>query len=399
MKKQQHIVIIGGGLVGLAAARALSSLPVKLTIIEAKQPSFQEVEQLDRRSIALTVGSKTIFDNLGLWDALASDACRIDQVHVSERGGFGFTRVSREAEGLEALGYIVPFSHLHEVLFNAVKSKVQWFCPAEVTVLSQTDKQVSLGMRYGGKSKPESDTLTADMVIAADGVNSSVVKLLGLDVHKTDYRQVAVVGNLQLKRSHRHVAYERFTEHGPLAILPRPGNYVGFTWVVSPGEAAELVAMPAEAFVQKIQDTFGYRLGRFLNVGQRAQFPLCLQTVKQPVQGRVLVLGNAAHNLHPVAGQGFNLSLRDVAKLAECLANEITPDALVQFEQWQQQDQQSTIRITDSMVKAFAGQTPGLKTLRNLGLRFFERQSLARKLLNEQLMGLKGKKASLERRR
>lgn len=396
MAKRNKIIIVGAGLVGLATAEALAHLPVDITLIEAKPLDFKDAEQLDRRSLALTYGSKTILEHLGVWQTLAPHACGIDQVHVSEQGGFGVTRVDKEREGLPSLGYIVPFSVIHETLLNAVRKHIDLLMPAQVCAIRQDKTGVTVEVALGEVRRQ----LKADIVIAADGIHSGVVDLLGCEKVSQDYGQTAVVGNLQLKRPHQHIAYERFTANGPLAILPQPGNYAGFTWVTDAASAKRLTTLPAPEFLAEIQQTFGYRLGKFVDVGKRAAFPLRLQKVKQPVQDRVLIFGNAAHNLHPVAGQGFNLSLRDVAKLAECIEDNIEQldtTVLQQFQHWQDRDQRATVGITDSMVKVFCSQTPGMKTLRNLGLRFFERQPLARKLLNNQLMGLRGRKSRLER--
>lgn len=403
-KQKKHIIIVGGGLVGLAIARALSHLLIDITLIEATPPDFQDADKIDCRSLALSYGSKVILDNMGVWPYVADVATNIDQVHISDQGGFGFTRVSAAAEDLPTLGYVVPFAKLHQALLQALRphdtaqtlqAHIEILCPATVASIAQTDAQVTVEVALDEVMRK----LTADFVLAADGVNSTVASLLNCKKNQANYHQVAIVGNVALKRAHQHIAYERFTPDGPLAFLPQQGRYVGFTWVVAREQIDALISMPDEEFLAKLQDTFGYRLGKMLSLGHRAQFPLSLQEIVQPVQQRVLILGNAAHNVHPVAGQGFNLSLRDVAKLTACFEQGFAqwdPAMLTQFATWQAKDQRATILLTDIMVKTFSNQIPGLRLLRNIGLRFFERNSLARKLLNDQLMGLKGHKSHLE---
>ncbi len=367
------LIIIGGGLAGASLACALKDTSLKIAVIEAHELNTDSQPCYDDRTVALSYGSRCIFDAMGLWSALAPFAEPINTIHISDRGHFGVSRLTREQEGVEALGYVLENRDIGQQLYAVIEksANIHLFCPAELNSLQQDAGQVSIAITIDGKKQ----TLSGKLLVAADGNKSQVLQLLNIGSSRKDYAQSALITNITPGKKHNSVAYERFTESGPLAFLPMTQNRCSVVWTVSPEQADYLYALDESDFTAQLQQRFGFRLGQIKKVGKRQIYPLFLQSATQMVQGRVAVIGNAAHSVHPVAGQGFNLALRDVALLAELIvdhqraAGDIgSPATLQQYESLREDDIKRVYGFTDVLVRTFSNAIPPLAHARSLSL-------------------------------
>ena len=397
MTDTYDIAIVGGGMVGASLAVALAPLGLRMALIEAVPPRDAGQPSYDDRSTAVAATSRNIFESMGVWRAIAPQATPIRRIHVSDRGGFGFTRLDARREGVEALGYVVENRHIGHVLWATLEggSDLYVACPARVSAVEPTDDDVVLRLQ---RDDAGDETLTARLVIAADGALSALRRLLALEADVREYDQCAVIANVSPAGGHGNVAYERFTPTGPLALLPMTGGRCSLVWTLSPAEADEVMALDDGAFLERLQAAFGFRLGRFQRVGQRHAYPLALTRLETQSSGRVLFVGNAAHGLHPVAGQGFNLGLRDVATLAEVLADarESGVDdagdvkALARYLDWRRADHERVIRFTDGLVRLFSNRLPLLRAARSAGLLGLDLLPPVRSLIARRGMGQVG---------
>lgn len=423
------LIIIGGGLAGASLACALKHVrldtALNIAVIEAHQLNTDSQPSYDDRTVALSYGSRCIFDSMGLWSSLEPVAEAIDTIHISDRGHFGVTRLTKEQEGVEALGYVLENRSIGQRLYAAIKdggseedssenssvhksdaqkenmvSNISLFCPAELTALKQDDKQVSIDILIDGQSK----SLTGKLLVAADGNNSQVLQLLNIGSSRKNYHQVALITNITPGNKHNNVAYERFTDTGPLAFLPMTENRCSVVWTLSPEQAEYLYALDETDFLQQLQQRFGYRLGQLKKVGKRHIYPLFLQSASQMVHGRVAVIGNAAHSVHPVAGQGFNLALRDIALLSELIvetrrtSDDIGQQAMLQhYASLREQDIKNVYRFTDALVKTFSNAITPLAHLRSLSLFMVDVLPDIKHQLATQSMGLNGRLTRLNR--
>ena len=387
-------------MIGSSLALALLPLGLKIAVVEAVARSGEQQPSFDDRSTALSRSSQKFFAAVGLWPGIETSATRIRHIHVSDRGRFGFSHLDAEEQGVEALGYVVINRVLGQVLQTELESaaNVDILCPAKTVAVqcSADETRVTVEDQSGLRRD-----LRCRLLVAADGANSQVRNMIGLSATHKPYGQHAVVGNLLPEKPHDNVAYERFTENGPIAILPVADNRAAFVWTMAPDEANRVAALPDDEFTDELQSAFGHRLGRFSRVGKRAAYPLSLTRTSNLVARRSLVIGNAAHGLHPVAGQGFNLGLRDVAALADCLVDAqrekgaaFDPgDAamLEDYAAWRKPDQQKLVGFTDNLVKLFASRLRPIRTLRNLGMLGFDLLPGVRGLFARHTMGLSGR--------
>lgn len=362
------VAIVGGGLVGVSLAVALADLPLRIVLLEAAAPPAS-APAWDERCIALNDASRRIFESLGIWDAVATEAEPIRATHVSERGRFGVARFEAADAGLEALGYNVPLRAIGAALWQRLRaSRVELRCPARVTTLAAGDAHVELRFSSGAGAA----TLRVRLLAAADGADSAVRAALGIGAEVRDYAQQAVVSAVRLTRPHRGVAYERFTAEGPLALIPKPGDAASLVWTLPTAAASAALALGDEEYLARAQEVFGGRLGRFAALGRRSAHPLRRVVAKTPAAARVVLLGNAAQSLHPVAAQGFNLGLRDVAALAAALrATPEDPGAasvLAGFAEARASDRRRVSDFTDFLVRSFSNRVPGLAQARHWGL-------------------------------
>lgn len=368
------IAICGAGPVGLALALLLVKRGVvggRIALIDSKP--LEKVSK-DPRSIALSYGSKQILEEVGAWP-VAADA--IHQIHVSRRGHFGRTLIDRDEYGLPALGYVTRYGALVTAMAAAVKqTEVVVLRPAHVTSSAEREDMVELRFAEGKIS-------TAQMMVQAEG---GVFSEQSAKTLRRDYQQTAIIAQVEVSAPVVHRAFERFTDEGPLALLPQDNGYA-LVWCVRPATASRLQALPDSEFLAELERGFGSRLGRFLRATPRVTYPLGLNAYAA-VSARTVAIGNAAQTLHPVAGQGMNLGLRDAAVLARLLAHEITPNALQRFAQERHADRSTTIQLTDAMARIFASAPDGAPSQAALGvsLALIDALPFARRMLAEQMM-------------
>ena len=396
------ILIIGGGMVGASLACALAGSGLRLAIVEAVPLRADEQPSYDDRSIALAYGSRCIFAGMGLWDDLRHEVTPIRTIHVSDRGHFGITRLRAEEQGVDALGYVVENRALGRLFAARLEASadVDLLCPARLEALEFGERAVAASVEVDGARR----LLRAALVVGADGGRSLVRRLAGVATRQWDYGQSAVIANVTPARRHGHVAYERFTDSGPLAMLPMGGNRCSLVWTVRRGDEEALLALDDAAFLARLQDRFGRRLGTLRKVGRRHVYPLRLIRAAYRMPSRLALIGNAAHTLHPIAGQGFNLGLRDVAVLAEVLwqarargEDPGCPATLGRYQAWRRQDQRRVVALTDGLVRLFSNRLPPLALARNLGLAALECMAPLRRGLARQFMGLSGRQPRLAR--
>jgi 2-octaprenyl-6-methoxyphenol hydroxylase len=397
------VAIVGGGMVGATLSVALAPLGLRIALIEsiphndAAQPSF------DERTTALSNGSRRILETLGVWQEVSSVATPIRKIHVSDQGHFGFARIDAAEQGLAAMGYVVPNRALGNALWPPLRQSpgLCVFCPAQVGEITSGEAAVLLDVVAGGvKFK-----IDAKLIVAADGVQSMVRSAFGVAAQQRDYEQTAIITTVLPQRFHDNVAYERFTPSGPLALLPLENGRCTLVLTLAPATAQAALAWSDEEFLAEVQRRFGYRLGRFLKVGRRVPYPLSISRATRTSSGRCVIIGNAAQGLHPVAGMGFNLGLRDVASLAELVAERVgcadsdpgSPRLLAEYDAWRAADRSGVIAFTDGLVRLFANPLRGLQRLRNLGLLAFDLLPPAKAALSRLSTGANGRVPKLAR--
>src|SRR5262245_49113128 len=328
----------------------------------------------DDRSTAVAEGSRRILDAIGAWSRVAIEATPIRSIHVSDRGRFGVTRLGAAEHGVPALGYVVENRVLGGALWQLLEraARLAVIAPAQVVDAACEEGTMRVDVERGGGAR---DALRARLLVVADGAQSRLRERLGVEAERRDYGQVAIVTNVTPRRPHQHVAYERFIDSGPLAFLPLRNGRCAVVWTVWAEEAGEILGLDDSAFLARLQHAFGHRLGTLLQAGTRSAWPLELVAAKQQTGARFAVLGNAAHALHPVGGQGFNLALRDVAVLAELVAEALALRAdpgdaavLERYAQWRSDDQERSVELTDGIVRLFTNPLLPIRAARSAGL-------------------------------
>ncbi|MEB5476505.1 2-octaprenyl-6-methoxyphenyl hydroxylase [Acinetobacter pollinis] len=398
-----QVVIVGGGMVGLSLSLMLAKANIRVKLLEAIQyPDLSESElhhyhsSFDARNSALSRRSVEIYNKLGLWARLQEYATPIRQVHITEEGGFGKARLLAEQENVENFGQVIENAWLGRVLLSEVKKNnlIELIDGIEVTALTQNEKQVTVQ----AKRKQENIQIQSQLVVAADGRDSFCRQALGVDASVHDYEQVAIVTTVQTSKPHHHVGFERFSALGPLALLPLPGeNRRSVVWPVKKGtEEQWLGSENDQKFLDALQHTYGGRAGKFEKTGKRFCYPLSQVLSHKQAIGRVVLMGNAAHTIHPVAGQGFNLCLRDADVLVRFLSNHLKTsedigdqELLKAYEQARLIDQQRVIKFCDTVVRGFSHQNPVLKFVRNTGLIAFDIIPGIKPIVATYAMGLK----------
>jgi 2-octaprenyl-6-methoxyphenol hydroxylase len=445
------VIIAGGGMVGASLVHALAGGGLRVAVVEAVPPAAASQPSYDDRAIALAYGTRRILEALGVWSAVAPHAEPIRRVHVSDRGHFGFTHLDAADEGAAALGYVVTARDLGAALlaplapradlsgfasFNPtcesggdsgsgnratptdhrsdraegetrqaagdVGLTADLLCPARVADFGVEADRVRVSIEPVGATAARS--LAARLLVAADGGRSTLRERLGIAQRHHVYGHHAVVANVTPSLPHEGVAYERFTESGPLALLPMTGNRCGLVWTARDGDLADVLALDDRGFLAALQERFGFRLGRFTAVGRRSHYPLELRLADTQVLERVAIIGNAAHTVHPIAGQGFNLGIRDVAMLADVLidANRRGRDigALAVLDgygaaRWR--DQRTVALATDVLARLFVNPLGPVRMARNIGMTLLDAMPPAKHLLAQVGMGLAGRQPRLAR--
>mgnify|MGYP003647760678 FL=1 len=392
------IVIVGGGLVGASLGCALAPLIERygwrVAVIESAPLTAQSLESawqpsFDARASAIAEGSAQRFEQLGVWEAMRHEATPIKRIHISERGRLGATRLSADELGVAALGHVIPNAWMGRVLHRRLAElPLEWHCPAKVEQLTPVAGGHYLKLSDGSQ-------LTAGLTVLADGGRSGLKEQLGIGSRREPYQQTALIAHVGVSQPHEGVAYERFTAQGPMALLPLPGQAMELIWTHPSGSEKARMALPEREFLLQLQQAFGDRVGRFTQLGARHAYPLSLVTAEEPVRPGLAVLGNAAHALHPVAGQGFNLALRGVMDLVDALeqgelAKRPLGDmvTLQTFEKQRSRDRANVIRFSDGLVRLFGLSFPLLPHARAAGLIGLNLVGPLRRGLARRAMGL-----------
>jgi 2-octaprenyl-6-methoxyphenol hydroxylase len=413
---QFDVVIVGGGMVGASLALALRGLALDVLLVEAYVPDSAAQPSFDERTTALGNGTRRIFEALGVWDAMRDAAAPIRSIHVSERGGFGFARLVAAEQGIEAFGYVVANRVIGRTLWEslrradpAARGSLQLRAPATTGALETATDRIWLTIEGSG-SAAQTLRVGARLVVAADGAQSLLRGQAGIGAEVADYGQTAIIANVGAEPVNDGTAYERFTPSGPLAVLPLHDGSYTVIWTLAPEIAAQTLALGDAEFLSALQRAFGWRVGRLRRVGRRVAYPLVLTRADETPANRLVLIGNAAQALHPVAGQGFNLGLRDAATLAEVLAEALAaqsaaagptdvgdPALLASFAARRATDRRGVTRFTDGLVKLFADERPGFGVARNLGLLLFDLAPPAKRARSRLSSGFSGRTPRLAR--
>jgi 2-octaprenyl-6-methoxyphenol hydroxylase len=394
---QVDVAIVGGGLVGASLALALSDTGVSTMLVEGTPPESKAQPSFDDRTTALGNASRGIFQQLQVWNRLLPEAAAIRTIHVSDAGRFGFARLIAAEQGIEAFGYVIPNRVIGTGLWDKLRTAKDVLLRVPARPESLSIDSTGIGFTLAASA----ERVSARLVVAADGAQSVVRAAAGIEAEVEDYQQVAVVANVAAERSHDGTAYERFTQSGPLAVLPLHDGSYGVIWTSAPERAAQVMAFDDRVFLRELQQRFGWRAGHFVRAGRRAAYPLKLTRATTTVAPRTVLIGNAAQGLHPVAGQGFNLGLRDAAMLAEVIAGEQgdigSAQALRKFSDWRAADRAGVVRFTDGLVKLFGDARPAVGWLRNVGLLLFDLAPPAKSALARVSAGFAGPTPRLAR--
>ena len=397
------IVIVGGGMVGASLACALGDSELTIAVIEAIPPGEAAQPSYDDRSIALAYSSRYIFEGIGVWQNIAQHAvCPIKHIHISDRGHFGSTRLHADNLGLVALGYVMETRALGAALYEFMTGlkNVTLISPARVTDIVVAKNKATLTIDNDG----EVQSINAPLAVAADGGDSPLRGAMGIDSAKHNYDQSAVIANVTPGFKHGNIAYERFTSTGPLALLPMLGNRCSVVWTTPSDSVETILSWDDETWLAQLQTRFGDRLGRFSRAGKRIAYPLALMRVGQTAVERVVLIGNAARTVHPVAGQGFNLGLRDVATLAQVIVDARRADTdygsldvLEPYAKWRQRDNNRVAGFTDGLIRIFTNENLPVTFARNLGLSFVNLFPSVKRIFIKRTSGLNGRLPRLAR--
>ena len=406
------IAIVGGGMVGASLSIALAAAGRSVLVVEGVAPSATTQPSFDDRTTALGNASRRILEALGVWQHVSAEAGIIRRIHVSDAGRLGLARLEAAEQNLPALGYVVANRVLGQALWNEISANPQIQVRVPATALSvqvdATGADLELAPAFTpGETQAGAPTVTperirARLVVAADGARSAVRRDAGITAADTDYNQIALVANIATDTPNDGTAYERFTPAGPLALIPLHDGSWTVVWARRPEEAARSLAATDAEFLADLQQHFGWRAGRFTRTGKRASYPLVLTRADELTAARTVLIGNAAQSLHPVAGQGFNLALRDVAALAELIANDASgdpgnPELLQAFADWRAEDRRGVVGFTDGLIRLFGERSAPIRLLRDAGLLAFDLLPPAKRALSRVSLGFGGRSPRLAR--
>jgi len=417
-KTNFDVIISGGGLSGCLMALSLAKLTklngdllsialVEPNVVETNKvsPKNEVTPLFDDRVLALSHGSAAYLADVGVWQHLLNEACAIEKIDISDRGHYGKARLEAQDHGVSALGYVIEMALIGKGLLKelATHSNICWYNPDSIDDINWQSaddvNKVSITLRSG-------KTLKTSLLLGCDGANSPCRKLAGIKVDHSDYQQVALIANVATEHSHHNKAFERFTEFGPIAMLPladlkgglrvekNKQSRCSLVWTMTPTQSEEILALNDKDFSKQLELVFGSWLGAITQVGKRDVYPLVLLQAEQQTYHRMALIGNASHTIHPIAGQGFNLGLRDVQLMAELLEqslktnNDIGSFSLLNsYAKQRRQDQNQVIALTDSLVTLFANDLPPLIAGRNIGLKVMNYVTPLKNTLVNKLMG------------
>ncbi|MCW8330572.1 2-octaprenyl-6-methoxyphenyl hydroxylase [Photobacterium sp. SDRW27] len=371
--KQYDVVIAGGAMAGATLAIALNKLgngQLKIAVVEAVAPQLDLHPGYDARSIALSLGSANILRDIGIWTPLAEVATPISHIHVSDQGHAGIVHVDADEQAVDALGYVIELADAGTLFHQQLREieQVDLLCPAAITEISRSQETVTLTLDQGS-------TISGKLLVTADGALSGCCDMLGIGRSEYDFEQVAVIANITTAEPHQGRAFERFTPYGPVALLPMSEGRSSLVWCIRPEDQHKVMDWSDKQFLAELQKAFGWRLGQLIKTGARCAYPLLLRQAQRITSHRVAVVGNAAQTLHPIAGQGFNLGLRDVMTLAEEVVRGVAkgedPGSITILSHYRQRrtpDREATIGMTAGLVGLFANSSFPLVVGRNCGL-------------------------------
>lgn len=389
------LVVIGGGLVGASLACALCDSGLTIAVVEAvpfadgAQPSY------DERTVTLSYGSTRILAGIGAFAPLAHEAAPIREIHVNDAGRPPRARLSAAEAGVPALGYVTATRALGRALQPGLAHpSIRLFCPARLRGFDADAHGARVEVEHEGALH----VLRARLVVGADGARSALRTLAGVRAREFNYGQTALVTLVTPERPHQDIAHERFTRTGPLAFLPYTRGRCAVVWTLRPADADAMRARDAAQCLAALRTAFGERLGELRALGARLAYPLVLTRAQAVTAERVALIGNAAQTLHPVAGQGFNLGLRDVAALAQTLvdarrAGRDIGDARVlsEYAAWRAPDRTAVVRFTHGLARVFSNEFAPLAVARNLGLAGVELLPPLKRALTRRTLGFNGR--------
>ncbi|HHC6594274.1 2-octaprenyl-6-methoxyphenyl hydroxylase [Vibrio parahaemolyticus] len=388
--KQYDVVIAGGAMAGATLALAIEHLSqgaLRVAVVEPFKAQSDQHPGFDSRSIALSYGTVNLLRHLELWSAIEPFSTPIEHIHVSDRSHAGMTDITKHDVGVEALGYVVELADVGRVYQELLthSTAIDLYCPDSAKHITRTQENVTLELASG-------ELLNAKLLVAADGAVSQCCQQIGLELSEHDFDQVAVIANIVTQEPHQGRAFERFTENGPVALLPMSDNRMSLVWCLRPDDAQIVMELSESEFLERLQQDFGWRLGAMQKVGLRASYPLLLRHRKQNISHRFAIVGNAAQTLHPIAGQGFNLGLRDVVTLAEELVKQGEDvgsyQGLIRFSRRREADRNETIWLTSSLVHVFSNDLLAMRIGRNTALAAMDNLSIFKQPLLRHTLGL-----------
>ncbi|HCH5602386.1 2-octaprenyl-6-methoxyphenyl hydroxylase [Vibrio parahaemolyticus] len=388
--KQYDVVIAGGAMAGATLALAIEHLSqgaLRVAVVEPFKAQSDQHPGFDSRSIALSYGTVNLLRHLELWSAIEPFSTPIEHIHVSDRSHAGMTDITKHDVGVEALGYVVELADVGRVYQELLthSTAIDLYCPDSAKHITRTQENVTIELASG-------ELLDAKLLVAADGAVSQCCHQIGLELSEHDFDQVAVIANIVTQEPHQGRAFERFTENGPVALLPMSDNRMSLVWCLRPDEAQIVMELSESEFLERLQQDFGWRLGAMQKVGLRASYPLLLRHRKQNISHRFAIVGNAAQTLHPIAGQGFNLGIRDVVTLAEELVKQGEDvgryQGLIRFSQRREADRNETIWLTSSLVHVFSNDLLAMRIGRNTALAAMDNLSIFKQPLLRHTLGL-----------
>ncbi|WP_281947742.1 2-octaprenyl-6-methoxyphenyl hydroxylase [Vibrio parahaemolyticus] len=388
--KQYDVVIAGGAMAGATLALAIEHLSrgaLRVAVVEPFKAQSDQHPGFDSRSIALSYGTVNLLRHLELWSAIEPFSTPIEHIHVSDRSHAGMTDITKHDVGVEALGYVVELADVGRVYQELLthSTAIDLYCPDSAKHITRTQENVTLELASG-------ELLNAKLLVAADGAVSQCCQQIGLELSEHDFDQVAVIANIVTQEPHQGRAFERFTENGPVALLPMSDNRMSLVWCLRPDDAQIVMELSESEFLERLQQDFGWRLGAMQKVGLRASYPLLLRHRKQNISHRFAIVGNAAQTLHPIAGQGFNLGIRDVVTLAEELVKQGEDvgryQGLSRFSQRREADRNETIWLTSSLVHVFSNDLLAMRIGRNTALAAMDNLSIFKQPLLRHTLGL-----------
>jgi len=400
MNEKYDIAIVGGGMVGAALAAALSRAPLKILLIDAQ--SFQQVpppQEYDIRVSAITQASKRFFQSLGVWQAIHDfRASPFREMHVWEEQQETAIHFDGAEIGEEELGYIIENRVIQYFLHEHLRASENITFKDSVSIesyVSISDNEISVSLDSG-------EQFECQLLVGADGNRSTVRSLAGIKTHGWQYDQSAVVATVKTALPHANTAWQCFLSDGPLAFLPLDDNYSSIVWSTTPARAGELQSLPVDQFEAQLEQAFEGRLGQVELHGERGVFPLQLQYAKQYVMNNIALVGDAAHSIHPLAGQGVNLGILDAACLADVilqgqsLGKPLGSYALLRrYERWRKGDNLGMMFMMDAFKRIFAVESVPLKMLRTKGLQLTNAIEPLKKLIMQGAAGMRGELPSM----